>query len=75
MGRTGKPVTAVERDALTKAREQLANSRVALAEQIAASGDIDLPKVEALIEVLAAIEAIDRALIDAGHPYMPRGTE
>ncbi len=68
-------MTTAERDALTKAREQLASNRLALAEQIAVSHDLDLPRVEALSKVLTAIEAIDRALVDAGHPYMFRGTE
>jgi hypothetical protein len=68
-------MTADERDALTRARQKLASGRPMLARRITGSGDFELSDVEALTKVLAAIESIDRALIDAGHPYMPSGGE
>ncbi|MGY2050509.1 hypothetical protein [Methylobacterium sp. JK268] len=64
-------MTAAEIEALTKAREQLARSRLALARTVAASQVLDLPSVQALTTVIAAIESIDRVLLDSGHPYMP----
>lgn len=68
-------MTPTEIDALSRAREQLAKSRLMLARRIAGSGDLDLSDVEVLTKVLAALEGIDRALTDAGHPYMPTGGE
>lgn len=65
-------MTPTEIDALSRAREQLAKSRLMLARRIAGSGDLDLSDVEVLTKVLAAI---DRALTDAGHPYMLTGGE
>ncbi|MFE1599750.1 hypothetical protein [Methylobacterium sp. ID0610] len=64
-------MTSIEIEALTKAREQLAKNRLALARTIAASADLDLGTIDALTTVIAAIESIDRVLLDSGHPYMP----
>ncbi|ACL57276.1 hypothetical protein [Methylobacterium nodulans] len=66
-------MTSTEIEALTQAREQLARSRLLLARRIAGTGELDLSSVEALTKVIAAIESIDRVLLDAGQPYMPRG--
>ncbi|ACA19293.1 conserved hypothetical protein [Methylobacterium sp. 4-46] len=66
-------MTPDDRDALTRAREALARVRLTLARRIAATNDLDLSNVEALTKVLGAIESIDRALVDAGHPFMPAG--
>lgn len=55
---------------LTAARENLCHRRGALARDIAADPHASAETIEALTKVLTAIEAIDRALNEAGHPYM-----
>jgi hypothetical protein len=55
---------------LKSAREGLVRRRSALARQIA---DTALPSVESaeeLAKVQGAVEAVDRALADAGQPYI-----
>ena len=57
---------------LKRAREGLARRRHALAKQIA---ETELPSVESadeLARVQGALEAVDRALADAGQPYLSR---
>jgi NifB/MoaA-like Fe-S oxidoreductase len=61
-----------EIEELKQARESLVRRRGALARQIAGN---ELPSVESaeeLAKVQAGIEAIDRALADAGQPYLSR---
>ena len=65
-------MTSEEIEELKRARESLARRRGALARQIAGN---ELPSVESaeeLAKVQAGIEAIDRALADAGQPYLSR---
>ncbi len=66
-------MTAEEIEDLKRAREGLARRRSALARQI---GEASLPTVESageLTKIQASIEAVDRALADAGQPYLSRG--
>ncbi|MFL5057639.1 MAG: hypothetical protein ACJ8D8_05160 [Microvirga sp.] len=65
-------MTAEEVQELKRAREGLARRRAALARVIAGN---ELPSVESaeeLAKVQSGIEAIDRALADAGQPYLSR---
>ena len=65
-------MTAEEVQELKRAREGLARRRGALARVIAGN---ELPSVESaeeLAKVQSGIEAIDRALADAGQPYLSR---
>jgi hypothetical protein len=65
-------MTAEEVQELKPAREGLARRRGALARVIAGN---ELPSVESaeeLAKVQSGIEAIDRALADAGQPYLSR---
>jgi NifB/MoaA-like Fe-S oxidoreductase len=65
-------MTSDEIEELKRARESLARRRGALARVIAGN---ELPSVESaeeLAKVQAGIEAIDRALADAGQPYLSR---
>ena len=55
---------------LTAARESLCRRRGELARDVATAPHAAMETVEALTKVLVAIEAIDRALNEAGHPYM-----
>ncbi len=55
---------------LRAARESLCRRRGELARAISTSPQASLEEVEALTKVLMAIEAVDRALNEAGHPYM-----
>ncbi|MFL5115799.1 MAG: hypothetical protein ACJ8DG_09190 [Microvirga sp.] len=65
-------MTAEEVQELKRAREGLSRRRAALARVIAGN---ELPSVESaeeLAKVQSGIEAIDRALADAGQPYLSR---
>jgi hypothetical protein len=65
-------MTLEEIEELKRARESLARRRGALARVIAGN---ELPSVESaeeLAKVQGGIEAIDRALADAGQPYLSR---
>lgn len=65
-------MTAEEVQELKRARGGLARRRAALARVIAGN---ELPSVESaeeLAKVQSGIEAIDRALADAGQPYLSR---
>ncbi|WP_336491026.1 hypothetical protein [Methylobacterium nigriterrae] len=62
-------MTTDEVDDLNRARSALVRQRSAIAKRL---GSIDLAPVsmaEDLTRVLLAIEAVDRVLTDAGHPY------
>ncbi len=66
-------MTSEEIKELNAARENLVKRRREMARQIA---DAPLPSVEMaeeLTKILTAIEALDRALNEAGHPYMSQG--
>lgn len=54
---------------LARARASLARQRDALAKRIGATELAPVPMAEDLTRVLLAIEAVDRALADAGHPH------
>ena len=64
-------MTPDEIETLNRARDSLARQRGALAKRIGAS-DVAAPSAaEDLTRILLAIEAVDRALVDAGRPYPP----
>ena len=63
-------MTPDEISELTAARKSLCGRRGELARDVATAPHAAMETVEALTKVLAAIEAIDRALNEAGHPYM-----
>ena len=66
-------MTSEEIQELNSARESLVKRRREMARQIC---DAPLPSVEMaeeLTKILTAIEALDRALNEAGHPYMSAG--
>lgn len=56
-------------ETMNRARASLSRQRNALARRIGAS-DVAAPSAaEDLTRILLAIEAVDRALVDAGRPY------
>lgn len=55
---------------LKRAREALARQRCALAKRIGALELAPISMAEDLTRTLLAIEAVDRALVDAGHPHL-----
>jgi hypothetical protein len=55
---------------LREARQSLCRRRSDLAKQIAQAPLVSVESADELTKILLAIEAIDRALADAGHPYM-----
>ncbi len=55
---------------LTAARESLCRRRGELARAVAGDPHAPVETVEALTTILVAIETVDRALNEAGHPYM-----
>ncbi|MGO4387012.1 hypothetical protein AB4Y85_05705 [Microvirga sp. 2YAF29] len=66
-------MTSEEIQELNSARESLVKRRREVARQIS---EAPLPSVEMadeLTKILTAIEALDRALNEAGHPYMSQG--
>ena len=66
-------MTSEEIQELKTARESLVKRRREMARQI---GEAPLPSIEMadeLTRILQAIEALDRALNEAGHPYMSQG--
>ncbi|KQO71369.1 hypothetical protein ASF27_10580 [Methylobacterium sp. Leaf102] len=56
---------------LNRARASLARQRSALSKRIGASELAAASAAEDLMRILLAIEAVDRALTDAGQPYTP----
>ncbi|MCJ2037108.1 hypothetical protein [Methylobacterium sp. J-068] len=63
-----------EIDTMNLARASLARQRNALARRIGASEVAAPSAAEDLSRILLAIEAVDRALVDAGRPHMhPEG--
>lgn len=63
-------MTSEEIHELNAARESLVKRRREMARQIAAAPLPSVEMAEELTKILAAIEALDRALNEAGHPYM-----
>jgi hypothetical protein len=55
---------------LNAARESLVKRRREMARQIAEAPLPSVEMAEELSKILTAIEALDRALNEAGHPYM-----
>jgi hypothetical protein len=66
-------MTADEIAELKVARESLAKRRREMARQVGAAPLPSVEMAEELTRVLSAIEAVDRALSEAGHPYMSEG--
>jgi hypothetical protein len=65
-------MTAEEIHELTVAREGLVKRRREMARQLGAAPLPSVEMAEELTKVLHAIEALDRALNEAGHPYMSK---
>ncbi|HZH12309.1 MAG TPA: hypothetical protein VEZ24_18310 [Microvirga sp.] len=63
-------MTSEEIKELNAARESLVKRRREMARQIAEAPLPSVEMAEELSKVLGAIEALDRALNEAGHPYM-----
>lgn len=64
-------MNAAEIKDLTAARAALARQRNAIAKRLAGIDLAPVSMAEDLTRVLLAIEAVDRALVDAGQPFMP----
>jgi hypothetical protein len=65
-------MTSEEIQVLTAARESLVKRRLEVARLIADSSRPSVDIAEELTKVLEAIEGLDRALNEAGHPYMSK---
>jgi hypothetical protein len=66
-------MTAEEIQELNAARESLVKRRSEMARQIAVAPLPSIEMAEELTKILTAVEALDRALNEAGHPYMSKG--
>ncbi|ACK81170.1 hypothetical protein [Methylorubrum extorquens] len=64
-------MSATELDDLNAARLALVRQRNAIAKRMGAIALAPVSMAEDLTRILLAIEAVDRALVDAGQPYMP----
>ncbi|MCJ2013570.1 hypothetical protein [Methylobacterium sp. J-076] len=62
-------MTAGEVEELKRARDALARQRNAIARRLGALDLAPISMAEDLTRTLVAIEAVDRALVDAGRPY------
>ncbi|KQP31598.1 hypothetical protein ASF49_09095 [Methylobacterium sp. Leaf104] len=62
-------MTSEEIEQMNRARDSLARQRGALARRIGSSEVAAPSAAEDLTRILLAIEAVDRALVDAGRPY------
>jgi uncharacterized coiled-coil DUF342 family protein len=67
-----KTMTLEEIQELKAARESLAKRRRELARQVSEAPLPSVEMAEELTKVLYALEALDRALNEAGHPYMSK---
>jgi hypothetical protein len=67
-------MTAEEIADLNRARASLARQRNALAKRIGSSELAAASAAEDFMRILLAIEAVDRALAEAGQPYMSPDT-
>ena len=63
-------MTSEEIKELNAARESLVKRRREMARQISEAPLPSIEMAEELTKVLVAVEALDRALNEAGHPYM-----
>ena len=63
-------MSATELDDLNAARLALVRQRNAIAKRMGAIALAPVSMAEDLTRILLAIEAVDRALVDAGQPYM-----
>ncbi len=63
-------MTPEQIEELRGARESLCRRRHELAKQVAAAPLVSVESAEELTKILLAVEAVDRALNEAGHPYM-----
>jgi predicted translin family RNA/ssDNA-binding protein len=63
-------MTSEEIKELNAARESLVKRRREMARQIAEAPLPSVEMAEELSKILTSIEALDRALNEAGHPYM-----
>jgi hypothetical protein len=68
-----EPMTSEEIKELNAARENLVKRRREMARQISEAPLPSVEMAEELTKILVAIEALDRALNEAGHPYMSQG--
>lgn len=66
-------MTLEEINELNAARESLVKRRREMARQISEAPLPSVEMAEELTKILSAIEALDRALNEAGHPYMSQG--
>ena len=66
-------MTSEEISELNAARENLVKRRREMARQISEAPLPSIEMAEELTKILVAIEALDRALNEAGHPYMSQG--
>jgi hypothetical protein len=67
-------MTSEEIQVLTAARENLGKRRLDVARIIATAPLPSVEMAEEMTRILHAIEGIDRALNEAGHPYMSSET-
>ncbi|SCY73033.1 hypothetical protein [Microvirga guangxiensis] len=63
-------MTPEEIKELNSARESLVKRRREMARQISEAPLPSVEMAEELTKILTAVEALDRALNEAGHPYM-----
>jgi hypothetical protein len=73
IGKDEEPMTSEEIKELNSARESLVKRRREMARQISEAPLPSVEMAEELTKILTAIEALDRALNEAGHPYMSQG--
>ena len=66
-------MTSEEIKELNAARENLVKRRREMARQISSAPLPSVEMAEELTKILIAIEALDRTLNEAGHPYMSQG--
>jgi hypothetical protein len=72
-GEDEEPMTSEEIKELNSARENLVKRRREMARQVSEAPLPSVEMAEELTKILTAIEALDRALNEAGHPYMSPG--
>lgn len=63
-------MTPEQIDDLNRARESLMRRRSDLAKRIAEAPLVSVESAEEITKIQHAIEAVDRTLNEAGHPYM-----
>ena len=66
-------MTPEQIDDLNRARESLMRRRSDLAKRIAEAPLVSVESAEEITKIQHAIEAVDRTLNEAGHPYMSPG--